>query len=102
MNNQHTPHKGDTKPTPTWPPVSQRAHEPAHKPEPDVNPFARTPTGHVIDPAPIKQYGGKEITVLRRAKKGDPGLDPAYTLEEQVLIKVADGTVKTVKIIELT
>jgi hypothetical protein len=91
MKTTHTPDPAVTPPTP------RVAH-----PEPDVNPFARTPTGHVIDPAPIKQYGGKEITVLRRAKKGDPGLDPAYTLEEQVLIKVADGTVKTVKIIELT
>ena len=50
----------------------------------------------------MPMYQGKKVTVVRPAKQGDPGFDGAATAKPQQVIKLADGTEKTVPASEVT
>ena len=51
-------------------------------------------------PAKASNYQGKTVTVVRPAKQGDPDFKPAAI--EQVIVKLADGSEKTVPKAEVT
>jgi hypothetical protein len=45
-------------------------------------------------------YQSKSVTIVRPAKQGDPGFNA--NLGEQIIVKLADGTEKTVPKAEVT
>jgi hypothetical protein len=45
-------------------------------------------------------YQGKSVSIVRPAKQGDPDFKPASG--EQIIVKLADGTEKTVPKAEVT
>lgn len=42
------------------------------------------------------KWQGQGVVIVRPAKEGDPGFDPTLGIGEQVIIRLGDGSEKTV------